>query len=258
MRRIQKRMQMLAIVSYSDYSNYLKENSEEFNYLFSLIEINFTSFFRDAQVWDYIATQVIPHIIASKSEQEPIRIWSAGCASGEETYSLAILLAEALGIEEFQARVKIFATDVDNDALQQARMGKYSFNTVASIPPTRLNNYFKQADNCYVFHKHLKHKIIFSQHNLFVDAPMSKIDLLVCRNVLIYLDTEAQSRALARFYFSLMGSGFLCLGRAEMLPIKSIPLFTLTNPQNHIFTKVPKQNLDQYLLHQPLGQLALN
>lgn len=254
MRRIQKRMQMLPIDSYEDYSEYLKENPHEFNYLFNLIEINVTSFFRDIQVWEYIAAQIIPAIVANKSESEPIRVWSAGCASGEEIYTLVIILAEVLGIEEFQARVKIFATDIDKEALHQAFNGVYTVKSVVNIAPTRLNKYFKQVNNGYIFHKYLKQNIIFSQHNLIKDAPMSKIDLLVCRNVLIYFNIEAQVRALARFYFSLVGDGFLCLGKAEMLPIKSVPLFTLINPQNHIYTKVPKQNVDQYLLHQPLGQ----
>jgi two-component system CheB/CheR fusion protein len=259
MRRIQKRMQMLPIVGYNNYSDYLQANPQEFSYLFNLIEINVTSFFRDAQTWDYIATKVIPDIIANKSESEPIRVWSAGCASGEEIYSLAILLAEALGVEQFQARVTIFATDIDDDALQQARRGMYSVYNVANISLNRLKNYFQLADNAYVFHKHLKPKIIFRQHNLIKDAPMSKIDLLMCRNVLIYLNIEAQIRVLARFYFSLIDSGFLCLGKAELLPINgSMPIFNLINHQNHIFNKVPKQNLDQYLLHKALGQLPLN
>lgn len=258
MRRIQKRMQMLLIVGYKNYGNYLKTNPEEFNYLFNLIEINVTSFFRDAQVWDYIANKLIPNIIASKSKSEPIRVWSAGCASGEEIYTLAMLLAEALGVEEFQSRVKLFATDIDKDALQQAHNGIYSVNTAANIPLNWLTTYFQQVDNSYVFDRHLKQNIIFSQHNLIRDAPMSKIDLLLCRNVLIYLNIEAQIRTLARFYFSLVGNGFLCLGKAEMLPVKSLPLFTLINPENHIFIKVPKHYLDQYLLHQPLGAPPLN
>ena len=253
MRRIQKRMQMLPIVGYNNYGNYIKANPEEFNYLFSLIEINVTSFFRDTQVWDYIANKLIPNIINSKSKSEPIRVWSAGCASGEEIYTLAIILAEALGVEEFQARVKFFATDIDKDALQQAYNGVYSVNTAANIPTKWLNNYFKQVDNSYVFDRYLKQNIVFSQHNLIRDAPMSKIDLLVCRNVLIYFNSDAQIRTLTRFYFSLVDKGYLCLGKAEMLPINSLPLFTLINPENHIFTKVPKQNLDQYLLHKALG-----
>ena len=151
MRRIQKRMQMLPIIGYNNYSDYLKANPQEFSYLFNLIEINVTSFFRDAQTWDYIATKVIPDIIANKSESEPIRVWSAGCASGEEIYSLAILLAEALGVEQFRSRVTIFATDIDDDALQQARRGMYSVHNVANISSNRLNNYFQLANNAYVF-----------------------------------------------------------------------------------------------------------
>ncbi len=121
------------------------------------------------------------------------------------------------------------------------------------LPIVGYNNYG------YVFHKHLKPKILFRQHNLIKDAPMSKIDLLMCRNVLIYLNIEAQIRVLARFYFSVVNSGFLCLGKAELLPINgSMPIFNLINHQNHIFNKVPKQNLDQYLLPKALGQSPQN
>ena len=154
--------------------------------------------------------------------------------------------------------VKFFATDIDKEALQQARMGIYSDNTVANIAANRLNNYLQQSNNGYIFHRHIEDNIIFRQHNLITDAPRSKIDLLVCRNVLICLNFEAQTRALARFYFSLTESGFLCLGRAEMLPYKSTSLFTIIHSQNHIFIKVPNPDLDQYLLHQPLGKLPLN
>lgn len=134
MHRIQKRMQMLHIESVSDYGDYIRVHPQEFTPLFNTIEINVTGFFRDASVWDYIATEILPLIIAGKSSHEPIRIWSAGCASGEEAYTIAILLVEALGVEQFQNRVRIFASDVDADAVAQARQGRYHYEQVMGLP----------------------------------------------------------------------------------------------------------------------------
>ena len=246
-------MQMVQIENYGDYGEYLKANPEEFTPLFNTIEVNFTSFFRDAQAWDYVIAQIIPQIIADKSSDEQIRVWSAGCASGEETYTLASVLAEALGVEQFRSRVKIYATDIDEEALNQARQGSYSSSQVVAIPHTLLERYFEQADRRYVFSKDLRRSIIFCRHDLMQDAPMSKIDLLVCRNVLIYLNIDAQTRALARFHFGLKDSGFLFLGTAEMLPIHT-SFFTPVDLQQRIFAKVPKGDLNQRLLHRALDQ----
>lgn len=138
MRRVQHRMQMIQIHSYCDYLDYLQVHPQEFVHLFTTILINFTNFFRDASAWDYIATQIVPQIVAGKSESEPIRIWSAGCASGEETYTLAMVLAEAQGVDQYNARVRIFGTDVDEEALNFARKGTYLSNQVVGIPPTLL------------------------------------------------------------------------------------------------------------------------
>lgn len=253
-RRVQYRMQMIKIESYGDYGDYLKEHPEEFTPLFNTIEINFTSFFRNPSVWEYITESIIPQIIAGKSSAEPIRVWSAGCASGEETYTLASVLAEALGAEQFCSRVKIYGTDIDDEeALNQARQGSYSSNQVVDIPPTLLERYFDQNDGRYVFSKDLRRSITFCRHDLIQDAPMSKIDLLLCRNVMIYLNIDAQTRALARFHFGLKDSGFLFLGMAEMLPMHT-SLFTPLNPQQRIFTKVPKGDLNQRQLHRALDR----
>ncbi len=253
MRRVEYRMQTLQMATYSDYGNYLKASPEEFTPLFNTIEVNVTNFFRDAEVWDYAIAQVIPQIIAAKSSDEQIRIWSAGCASGEETYTLAVLLAEALGVKQFCSRVKIYATDIDKEALNQARQASYSNSEVVGIPATLLEQYFEQADHRYVFDKNLRSSIVFCHHDLIKDAPMSKIDLLVCRNVLIYLNIDAQTRALARFHFGLKNSGFLFLGKAEMLPTHT-NFFTPLNLRQRVFTKVPKGNLNQRLLHRALDQ----
>lgn len=252
MRRVQYRMQMLQISSVGDYRNYLEAHPQEFALLFDTILINVTGFFRDASAWDYVAAEIVARIIAGKSESEPIRVWSAGCASGEETYTLAIVLAEALGVEQYDARVQIYGTDVDPDALNQARFGSYLSSEVMGIPPVLLNQYFEQADDRHIIRQDLRRSIIFCRHNLIQDAPMSKIDLVVCRNVLIYFNIEAQTRALARFHFGLKDSGFLFLGSAEMLPTNT-NFFTRVDIRHRVFTKVLRSHLNQRLLNRAVG-----
>lgn len=248
MRRVQYRMKMLPIEGYSNYTNYLEGNPDEFLHLFNTIEINVTQFFRNASAWDYIAVNVIPRIIASKSSNEPIRAWSAGCATGEEVYSMAILLAEALGVEQFCSRVHIFGTDLDKDAISQARLGSYRSNQVTGIPDHLLKKYFEQVNDCYVFRKDLRRCISFSRHNLIEDAPMSKIDLLACRNTLIYFSLETQIRVLVRFHFSLKDNGFLFQGNTEIVPPEITSFFKGVNFEHHISTKLPKVYMHPRLL----------
>lgn len=253
MRRVQYRMHNLSIESYSNYTDYIKEHPEEFVPLFNTILINFTGFFRDAEAWKYMSTQIIPQVIAAKSESESIRAWSAACASGEETYTIAMLLAEALGIEQFRERVKVFGTDVDEEALKQARQGNYPSSAIAGIPNKLLEKYFQKNADRYVFHQDLHCSVNFYRHNLIQDAPMSKIDLLVCRNALIYFDLQAQTKVLARFHFSLKDKGFLFLGNVEMLP-NQVNFFTLVNMKQRVFTKVPRSNVNQRLLNNAVSR----
>lgn len=245
-RRIQYRMSQLGIENYSDYLSYLEETEEEFAHLFSTIEINYTYFFRDRDSWDYLGQDVIPRIQATKQPDQPIRAWSAGCASGEETYTLAIVLAATLGIEQFNQRVRIFATDIDYDALRKARQGSYLEPEVTRIPPHLLNQYFERINDRYQVRRDLRAAISFHQHNLIQHAPMSKIDLLVCRNTLIYFDVDAQTKALVRFHFSLEDRGFLFLGKAEMVP-SQLQLFKMLNLNHHVYTKLPKEYLSPRL-----------
>ena len=248
MRRVQYRMNMLPIEGYRNYTNYLQENPQEFRHLFNTIEINLTAFFRNASAWDYIAANVIPQVIASKSSDEPIRVWSAGCATGEEVYTLAILLSEALGVEQFRSRVQIFGTDLDFDAISQARQGSYPTSAVSAIPDYILKKYFEQIDGNYVFRKDLRRRIIFTQHNLIEDAPMSKIDLLTCRNTLIYLNRETQIRVLARFHFGLKDNSFLFLGHTEVVQSEIASLFRGVNYEHRVFSKIAKVKLHPRLL----------
>ena len=145
-RRIRKRMQALNLDSYAAYQDHLEVHPDEFTRLFNTILINVTGFFRDPSAWEAVRTQSLPRILASKAPGEPIRAWSAGCASGEEAYTVAMLLAEELGVEEFRERVKIYATDVDEEALNAARHGAYSPRQVESVPPELLARYFEPLD----------------------------------------------------------------------------------------------------------------
>ncbi|MBE9229438.1 protein-glutamate O-methyltransferase CheR [Phormidium sp. LEGE 05292] len=249
LRRIRVRMQQVGVECYQDYFDHLQRQSDEVTHLLNTIFINLTCFFRDRPVWDYLENQVIPQIVANKASNEPIRVWSAGCASGEETYSLAMLLAEALGLEQFLKRVRIYGTDVDRDAQLQARRGYYSLNAVELIPPHLLERYFERRTDGYRWRSDLGHPFIFHLHNLIQTAPLPKIDLLVCRNMLMYLTPEAQIRALVRFHFSLRENGFLMLGQAEDLITRDQKsLFTCIDREVRLFSKVPDAHRNSRLL----------
>ncbi|HEY9871239.1 MAG TPA: CheR family methyltransferase, partial [Candidatus Obscuribacterales bacterium] len=236
MRRVRKRMAQVGVQGFSDYMDYLEVHPEEFTNLFNTILINVTSFFRDPPAWDYLAEHILPRIIESKAAHEPIRIWSAGCASGEEAYSLAMLLADALGQKEFQERVKIYATDIDEDALAQARQAVYTQSDIEAVPEGLRERYFVQNGTRCSFRPDLRRAVIFGRHDLVQDAPISRIDLLSCRNTLMYFNAETQGRILRRFHFALNDGGFLFLGRAEML-LTHAKLFTPAEMKHRIFTK---------------------
>lgn len=249
MRRTLVRMQRVGVARYYNYLDRLLLQPDEVKHLLDTIYINFTGFFRDRPVWDYLAHQVIPQIVANKAPDEPIRVWSAACATGEETYSLAILLIEALGVEQFQQRVQIYGTDVDFDALQQARQGHYPAHKVEPIPPALQEQYFERRDDRYCWRQEFRHSIHFQPHNVIQDSPLSQIDLLVCRNLLMYLTPETQLRALVNFYSSLKKNGFLLLGKVENLLTRSqLSLFTPIHRQSRVFKKVPEAHQNSPLL----------
>ncbi|OKH31095.1 chemotaxis protein CheR [Calothrix sp. HK-06] len=246
-RRIRKRMQTIGIETYSDYLDYLEVHSDEFIDLFNTILINVTTFFREPQAWEYIASEIIPTIINTKQKTKPIRVWSAGCASGEETYTISMLLAEALGMEEYSTRVKVFATDVDAEALNHSRHATYSAKDVRDIPPNLLEKYFEYVNGHYVIQKELRRGVIFGRNDLVQDAPISRIDLLICRNTLMYFNTETQSRILDRFHFALNDGGFLFLGKAEMLFTRNHS-FTPVDLRSRVFSKAINPNLRRDML----------
>jgi two-component system CheB/CheR fusion protein len=216
-RRIRKRMDALRIPSYEGYRDYIELHQDEFRELFNTILINVTGFFRDPESWEALRTTAIAPLLAGKPAGEPLRAWSAGCASGEEAYSLAMLLAEEMGEAQFRERVKIYGTDVDDDALNVARHAAYTEKQMENVSPELRSKYFERMEGLYAFRKDFRRNVIFGRHDLISDAPISRVDLLVCRNTLMYFNAETQARILSRFHFALTETGYLFLGRAETL-----------------------------------------
>lgn len=247
MRRITKRMQMVSVTSFSDYQDYLEVHPEEFLHLFNTILINVTSFFRDKEAWDHLAREIVPALLASKKENEIIRIWSAGCSSGEEAYTVAMIMIEALGDEGFKNRVKIFATDIDEAALSQARQASFTARDLEPVSAELRDKCFGVSEGNYVFRADLRRSMIFGRHDLVQDAPISHLDLLVCRNTLMYFNSETQSKVLARFHFALNDAGYIFLGRAELL-LTHTHLFTPVSLKHRIFGKQIKADMSDMLL----------
>ncbi|MGH7803683.1 MAG: CheR family methyltransferase [Candidatus Binatia bacterium] len=246
-RRIQRRMQMVAVQSYADYVDFLEVRPDEFQQLFNTILINVTAFFRDPQSWEYLATEIVPRIVHAKAALEPIRVWSAGCASGEEAYTLAMVFHDAVGPADFRERVKIYASNVDEAALTKARHAAYMDRETEGIPQEQLEKYFERNGDQLVFNKDLRRSVIFGRHDLIQDAPISRVDLLVCRNTLMYFNAEAQAKVLARFHFAMNDNAYLFLGKAEML-LNHAHSFAPIDLKRRIFAKVAQANLRDRLL----------
>jgi two-component system CheB/CheR fusion protein len=237
-RRIEKRMQAVRVESFEEYRIYLEQHADEFVELFNTILINVTAFFRDPPTWDYLRQEIVPAIVKRAQENgEAIRVWSTGCATGEEAFSLAISFAEAMPDLAHQDRLKIYATDVDEDALTDGRHGIYTAAKVEPVPPELRKRYFDKLEQRYVVRPELRRCVIFGRHDVLHDPPISRIDLLASRNTLMYFTPEAQSRILANFHFGLRPGGYLYLGKSEMMLTRS-SLFTPVDLKRRVFQKV--------------------
>jgi two-component system CheB/CheR fusion protein len=235
-RRVQKRMQALEVGTFEAYRDHLELNPDEYDALFNTILINVTSFFRDPDAWRVLTEEFIPALLERKGAEAPIRVWSAGCATGQETYTLVMMLAEALGPEAFRERVKVYATDWDDEALAQARHATYTDEQTDELPEGFRKRYFEPVGGRWAFRGDLRRQVIFGRHDLVQDAPISHLDLLTCRNVLMYFNAEVQQRIMARFHFALAPEGVLFLGKAEMMRSHT-NLFTPANLQARVFRK---------------------
>ncbi|KQS66410.1 chemotaxis protein CheR [Modestobacter sp. Leaf380] len=213
-RRVARRMTDVGIADFDVYRDHLEVHPEEFTALFNTVLINVTSFFRDRDAWEHLTTELLPPVLA---RNRPVRGWSAGCATGQEAYSLAIALAEAMGPEAFRRRVKIYATDVDEEALAVARTASYREAELAGLRPDQVERWFTRDGDRWTVSKDLRRAVIFGRNDLVQDAPISHIDVLMCRNALMYLNAETQARVVGRLHFALEPHGVLFLGKAEML-----------------------------------------
>src|SRR5215469_600740 len=244
-RRIRKRMQEAGGADYVDYRDRLESSAEEFGLLFNTILINVTGFFRDTETWAFLRREIMPELLADAEDARDIRVWSAGCASGEEAYSLAMVFAEALGIEECARRVKIYGTDVDEEALHDARAGLYSAKALDAIPSEMRDKYFEQNGTQFAFLPELRRRVIFGRHDITRDAPISRLDLLVCRNTLMYFNVETQAQVIDRFHFALRERAYLFLGKAEML-LSDGDRFEVVSMRQRIFRRRPGVGVPRY------------
>jgi len=239
MRRVRRRMDARGLTSLSEYRDYLELEPEEFTRLFDSLLINVTGFFRDPQAWEALREEVLPELLSAKTARRPLRVWSAGCATGEEAYTLAIVLAEAMGLEDFISRVKIYATDLDEDALVEARGGVYAERQIADVDEELRRKYFEASASKYSFRRDLRRQVIFGRNDLTRDAPISRVDLLVARNTLMYFNAETQSNIIRKFHFALSNPGFLFLGKAEML-LNHGDQFEPVDLRKRLFRKIGK------------------
>jgi two-component system, chemotaxis family, CheB/CheR fusion protein len=237
LRRIEKRMQAVGAKDLAEYQAYLEAQPDEFTDLFNTILINVTSFFRDPEAWDYVAAELVPRILEGKGPGDAVRVWSAGAAAGQEAFSIAILLCEAMGEDEMRSRVKIYATDVDEPALSQGRHAVYTPSELQpAVSDERLERFFERSGEGRAFRADLRRAVIFGHHDLMRHPPISRVDLLLCRNTLMYFTTDAQRRILAGFHFALNPGGILFLGKGEAIASRS-ELFEPLDHRWHVFTR---------------------
>jgi two-component system, chemotaxis family, CheB/CheR fusion protein len=222
MRRIRKRMQDANVATFPEYRDRLQHDPNEFVQLFNTILINVTSFFRDDVAWDYLRREVVPRVVELNDGVDGnIRLWSTGCASGQEAFSLAMVFAEELGEDVFKSRVKIYATDIDDEALTIGRHGEYSEKQMDGVTADLRERYFEARNGNYVFRPDLRRCVIFGRHDLIQDPPISRISLLLSRNTLMYFDANTQRRILTSFHFALREGGFLFVGKSEALAART-------------------------------------
>jgi len=237
-RRIQRRMALQKLEKLKDYVALLRRERDEVNALYYDLLINVTSFFRNPEAFEALKHVVYPAILQARVPSSgPIRIWVPGCSTGEETYSHAISIVEYLGEERADIPIQVFGTDLSESAILRARAGVYKENIEADVPPLRLRRYFHRADGGYQIRKTIRDLCIFSTQNVFDDPPFSRIDLVSCRNVMIYLSQAVQKKVIPIFHYALNPTGFLMLGSTEGLLGAGSELFEMADKKQKIYRK---------------------
>ena len=235
-RRIARRMVLQKKDSLADYGDYLQANSAEVKALFDDILINVTGFFRDSESFNELKGRVFPEIMTGRASDAPIRVWTVGCSTGQETYSLAMSLLEFLGDAASRTPIQIFATDISESAIQKARAGIYPDDISQIVSKGRLQRFFVKIDGGYKINKSVREMCLFSRHDVTSDPPFARIDLICCRNLLIYFDSVLQKRVFKIFHYALNPGGFLWLGRSESAGQLST-LFTVADKTSKIYVR---------------------
>ncbi len=236
LRRVQRRMRIVQVGTLASYAKVVRETPAEVDRLFADLLIGVTHFFRDPEVFAALAATVIPAIVRGRGADQEVRVWVAGCATGEEAYSIAILLFEAMAQAECSPPVKIFATDIDDAALDFARQGRYPPSLAEHVSAEGLARFFRKVGGGYQVVKELRDMCVFSTHNIVGDPPFSRLDLLTCRNLLIYLETETQKQLVPLFHYALSPSGYLLLGPSENLAAYP-ELFRTVDKERRLFQR---------------------
>lgn len=239
-RRIERRMGVHKIEKISSYVNFLKESKGELEILFKELMIGVTNFFRDASVWEKLRKDILPGMINNASDKTILRAWITGCSTGEEAYSLAIAYKEVIeNIDPHKnISLQIFATDLDNDAIEIARKGLYPVNISADVSTNRLARFFVKTDESFRVNNEIREMVVFAQHNLIMHPPFINIDIISCRNLLIYMDAELQRKIIGLFYYSLNHEGIMILGNSESIGMQN-HLFTTVDSKLKIYKRTP-------------------
>ena len=251
-RRIERRMSVHKIEKISTYVTFLQENLKEVDILFKELLIGVTNFFRDKDVWDNLVEVIIPSMISKLQEGTILRAWVAGCSTGEEAYSLAIVFKEA--VEKINPHggytLQIFATDLDNEAIESARKGLFPLNIATDVSPKRLNRFFVTVEDGYRINAEIREMVVFAKHNIILHPPFTKVDILTCRNLLIYMDAELQKKLLGLFYYSINPEGYMILGSAESLGAQS-HFFSTIDGKLKIFKRSESTSVSPELIDFP-------
>ena len=248
-RRITRRMVLHKMEGLQDYARFLRKNPGEVEALYQDTLINVTSFFRNPETFEALKDGVLPKLFQNRTRQEPLRVWVLGCSTGEEAYSMAIILTELAEARGSQLPVQVFATDLNGAGIDKARAGVYSKNIAHDVSPERLRRFFAEVDGSYRISKKIRDMCVFARHNALTDSPFSQIDFISCRNLLIYLETALQEKVVPLLHYALKPGGFLLLGSSETIGSYR-DLFEVKDPAHKIYAKKPGMR------RMPLGQPA--
>lgn len=252
LRRVARRLQVNNLQEISQYQHFIRENPGEAQELLKDMLISVTNFFRDNDAYETLRQRVLPQVFAKKQMGEHIRVWVSGCATGEEAYSLAILLLEYAETIDYPPNIQIFATDIDEEGITEARDGVFPESIELDVTPERLRRYFHKEDSHYRVRKEVREAVLFASHNVLRDPPFSKIDVVSCRNLLIYLNRETQERVLEIFHFALRSNGYLFLGASESA--ENLPdLYTAVEKKHRVYKRRTLATPSKFLPEMPVS-----